>query len=217
MPNDGTPTETPTESDNTVNENEPTSPLPNKEQPEYNDLLARLEKSEATIQALLEERDRLHTQLTASRTESAKIQNDNALLRSSIIDMTRAREPLREESFFITQFNELAADIESWAARETRKPKLEKLSKKETATLLGELGRYGAYGAESARWFGKQSSGFVIDRRNRIALIRHVVAVVLLDRVLDRFVFGMSREFSDFLKGMEMWICMNGTRPLSQG
>lgn len=78
--------------------------------------------------------------------------------------------------------------------------------------MMGELGKYGVSGGESGRWFGKQSSGFVVDRRNRIALIRHVVAVVLVDRVLDRFVFGMSRDFSNFLTGMEMWICMNGTR-----
>jgi hypothetical protein len=78
--------------------------------------------------------------------------------------------------------------------------------------LLAEFPRYGSHGAESVKWFVKQSPGFVVDRRNRIALIRHVIAVVLVDRVLDRFVFGMLWEFSNFLTGMEMWICMNGTK-----
>jgi hypothetical protein len=217
--NDEAPAETPAESDVTLNENEkpklltpPTKAADTKEHPEYKELLELLDKSDAALRALAEERDRLRNQLDHERGESAKYQKDNTLLRSEIVEMTRAREPLREESFFVGQFNEIAADIESWAARETRKAKLEKLSKKETGLLKIEFPKYGPYGVESGKWFGKQSSEFATDRRNRIALIRHAVAVVLVDRVFDRYIFAFSREFTWFFSEMEMSICMNGTK-----
>jgi len=187
---------------------EPVKAIEVKQQPEYKELLERFEQSQATLHAVIEERDRLQTQFANERAESAKYKKDNALLRSEIVEMTRAREPLREESFFIGQFNEMSADIESWAARETRRAPLEKIPKPDMAKLGAEFPKYGPHGIETAKWFSKQNSKFVQDRRNRIALIRHSLAIVLLDRILDLFIFGFPRDLSNNFAGVEKWICM---------
>jgi len=189
---------------------EPVKAIDVKEQPEYKELLERFERSQAALHAVIEERDRLQTQFANERGESAKYKKDNALLRSEIVEMTRAREPLREESFFVGQFNEISADIESWAARETRKATLEKIPKADMAKLAAEFPKYGPHGVETAKWFSKQNSKFFQDRRNRIALIRHCLAIVLLDRVFDPFIFGFSRDLSNHFAGIEKWICMKG-------
>ena len=197
------------------NDDKPGAPIPEpvkaidvKQHPEYKELLERFEQSQATLHAVIEERDRLQTQFANERAESAKYKKDNAMLRSEIVEMTRAREPLREESFFIGQFNEMSADIESWAARETRRAPLEKIPKPDMAKLAAEFPKYGPHGIETAKWFSKQNSKLTQDRRNRIALIRHSIAIVLLDRVLDLFIFGFPTDLSNYFAGVEKWICM---------
>ena len=47
-----------------------------------------------------------------------------------------------------------------------------------------------------------------------IALIRHVIAAVLFEHVLDRFAFGFTRRQSDFFEQMEIDLFATGSPPL---
>ena len=123
--------------------------------------------------------------------------------------MSNAQEPLREEKYYILEFTQLGMDIESWAAKETRTMPSQPLSVTDSTRLVSELRAYGEHGKRAAEWFEHRNKKVFQERRNRIALIRHFVAIVLYDQVFDQFAFGFERAYSQYLRNIENQLCRN--------
>lgn len=186
--------------------------------PDYNELLDRcnaaerkLADGERKMNDLLQQVEKLKRRLAEEADKSRLTQNDNIILRAQIADMSNAQEPLREEDYYIAEFSQIRSDIESWAAKETRTMPKQPLSEKNIPSLVSRLRTLGEHGMAAAQWISKKETNFFQQRRNRIALIRLVAAVVLFDKVFDLFSFGMTREDSEFFKGIEKDLCLTGT------
>jgi hypothetical protein len=163
-----------------------------------------------TSRALREQCEALQRQLDQKSKEFLTVQRDNVLLRAQISDMTNAQDPLREENYYIREFAQLATTVETMAAKETHKMSKKPLSDSDSLQLVSTLRTYGDSGIRAAEWFGNQDRKYFQERRNRIALIRHIIAIVLFDAIFDRFAFGLEREYSEYFKSIENELCGNG-------
>ena len=145
------------------------------------------------------------------------LEKDNDLLRAQIADMSNAQEPLREEKYYVFEFRQIGMDIEFWAAKRLRTMPTKSLSNTDSRVIVSELRNCGEYGETASKWFdGKDIKQFK-ERRNLIVMIRHVVAVVLYDRVFAQFIFGFSRRTSVYFDEVEKRICLNGFRHVYRG
>jgi hypothetical protein len=154
--------------------------------------------------------DQTHQQLIKESNARTALAKDNRLLRSQITEMSSAQEPLREEQYYILEFTQIRMDIESWAAKETRNMPKQTLSEQECAQLVQSLSACGETGINAAEWFQRRDRRGWQDRRSRICLIRHFVAVVLFGHVFERFAFSFDRTWSKYFSDMEKLICKNG-------
>jgi hypothetical protein len=149
-------------------------------------------------------------QLVGESNSRATLTKDNYLLRAQITEMSSAQEPLRDEQFYILEFNQIRMDVESWAAKETRTMPKQFLPEPASSQLFSLLKTYGETGSNVAEWFRHKDRRFFQERRNQIALIRHLIAVVLFDQVFDRFAFGFDRNYSKYFIDIEKLICKHG-------
>jgi hypothetical protein len=166
--------------------------------------------AERKVNELRQEYEKVQQQLVLEANNCLSLKKDNTLLRAQIADMSGAQEPLREEKYYILEFSQIGMDIDSWAAKETRTMSKQPLSESDSLQLLSSLHTCGAHGTKAAEWFGGKDKRFFEERRNRIALIRHVTAIVLFDRVFDRFALALKPEFSEYLKSIEKELCTTG-------
>ena len=137
------------------------------------------------------------------------LDKDNDLLRSQIATMGSAQEPVHEEDFYILNFNQINHDIDSWTAKETRN-KPTPFTDETVETFITGIKVIGMLTPLSIETLKVELRHFHEDRRLRIALIRHVIAVVLFNTVLDRFAFGLNRESSDYFKFIESQLYRQG-------
>ena len=184
---------------------------------EYNRLLDSHKAAESAAATTTRQLRDLRVDLDLAKQRLAEESNtrlaltkDNHLLRSQITEMSIAQEPLREEQYYILEFTQLRMDIESWAARETRNMTNQMPSDQEYAQILQVLRNCGETGTNAAEWFQRIHRKTWQDRRSKIGLIRHFVAVVLFDHVFERFAFGFDRGWSKYFTEMEKLICKNG-------
>jgi hypothetical protein len=154
--------------------------------------------------------EQVQYQLTGESNSRAALTKDNYLLRSQIAEMSSAQEPLRDEQYYILEFTQIRSDIESWAAKETRTTTKPFLSETASLQLISHLKTYGETGSNAAEWFQHKERKFFQERRNQIALIRHLIAVVLFDQVFNRFAFGFDRNYSTYFTDVEKLICKQG-------
>ena len=185
---------------------------------EYNRLRVRVNAAEAaaatTSRQLRDHRvglDQTKQQLTEESNTRLALAKDNHLLRSQISEMSIAQEPLRGEQYYVLEFTQLRMDIESWAAKETRNMTKQMLSDQEYSQILQLISSCGETGRNAAEWFQRIHRRTWQDRRIKIGLVRHFVAVVLFDHVFERFTFGFDRVWSKYFTDMEKLICRNGS------
>jgi hypothetical protein len=144
------------------------------------------------------------------RDKCSALEKDNDQLRNQIASMSSAQEPLREEEYYILQFNQIKIDIDSWVAKETRSKPTEPLSDETRNMISSALAGLGRHGSHSADNIMPQIQMFYGDRRRRIALIRHIIAIVLFEKIFSRFVFGLNHNSSEYLSYIESQIYSSG-------
>jgi hypothetical protein len=166
--------------------------------------------SERKLNETLQESQKLRQHLAHESNGRLALQKDNSLLRAQITDMSSAQEPVHEEKYYVLEFNQIRTEAESWAARETRAMPKQPLSETESFQIASVLQTCGEVGEKAARWLQGKDRMFFQERRNRITLIRHVIAVVLFDGIFDRFAFGLERELSECFKNIEKGLCSHG-------
>lgn len=183
---------------------------------EFNSLVDRFKatdlkrmEAESTLNEVRQENKRLQQELAHEADARVALKNDNVLLRAQIAEMTSAQEPLREEKYYVLEFCQIGMDIDSWAAKETRTMSKKPLSEADWRQLFSELYKSGEHGRKAAEGFEAKNKIFQ-ERRNRIVLIRHVIAVILFDRIFDVFTFGFKRDYAEYFKDIEAQLCRNG-------
>jgi hypothetical protein len=183
---------------------------------DYNSLVDRFNaidlkrmETERTLNEVHQENMRLQQELAYERDTRVALKNDNVLLRAQIADMSSGQEPLREENYYVLEFRQIGMDVDSWAAKETRTMSKKPLSEADCKQLFSELYKSGEHGRKAAEGFEAKTKLFQ-ERRNRIVLIRHVIAIILFDRIFDVFTFGFKRDYADYFKDIEAQLCRNG-------
>ena len=166
-------------------------------------------EAERTLNEVRQENVRLQQGLAHETDNCVALKKDNVLLRAQIAEMSSAQEPLREEKYYVLEFCQIGMDVDSWAAKETRTMSKKPLSEADCNQLFSELYKSGEHGKKAAEGFEAKTKIFQ-ERRNRIVLIRHVIAVILFDRIFDVFTFGLKREYAEYFKHIEAQICRNG-------
>jgi hypothetical protein len=131
------------------------------------------------------------------------IQKDNETLREYITSMSKAQEPIRGEDFYVQLFEELRGHIQSWMAKNSKLNAKETLAEGVQSEVVGFLDKCGAHGVITAKRFGGQVRELWTNRRTRVPLLRHIVALFLFEMVFDRFAFGHDRAASEYLKWIE--------------
>ena len=152
----------------------------------------------------------LKQELVRVRGKCAILEKDNEQLRSHIASMSSAQEPLHEEDFYILNFNQIRMDIESWIAKETRAKPNGLFPEASQSAILSALSIWGEQGKIAAEKLKGDLQAFYDDRRTRIVLIRHLVALALYDAILSRFAFGLPRDSSDYFHEIEKQIFTEG-------
>jgi hypothetical protein len=141
------------------------------------------------------------------------LEKDNDLLRGQIIKMSSAQEPIHEEEWFILQFGQIGMEIDSWAAKETRGKLVEPLSAADHQWLVERLTSFGRVGKMTVEMLGSRLADMYQDRRKKITLIRHIVAILLCEDVFQPFSFGLGPEKSEYCKQIEIDLCLRGSNP----
>jgi len=153
----------------------------------------------------------MYQKLEKSEERCLLLEEDNNLLREQITTMTSTQEPIREEYWFILQFDHIGMEIESWVAKQTAATPAERIPKADREQLVRQISSWGEIGRNSAEFIQGQLKDPYRNRRKKIALIRHIIAIFLFDHVFDRFAFGMSAERSAYFKALETHIYHNGS------
>jgi hypothetical protein len=143
------------------------------------------------------------------------IQKDNESLREYITSMSKAQEPIRGEEFYVQLFEELRGHIQSWMAKNSKLNAKETLEETVPSEVSGFLEKCGAHGVFTAQRFGGEIRELWTDRKTRVPLLRHVVALFLFETVFDRFAFGHDRAASEYLKWIEGDLFRQGTIHIS--
>jgi chromosome segregation ATPase len=137
---------------------------------------------------------------------------DNEELRRQIAQLSNAQDSIHEEEFYIREFDKMGMEINSWVAKETSNMSKESLSSSSKERILSFIKQYGMHGSVSAiKSLVSANSIWNSNRRDRITLIRHILAIFLFDNVFDRFSFGLEREMSEYFKRIEKDIWDKGS------
>ena len=128
-------------------------------------------------------------------------------------NMSSAQEPIHEEEWLILQFCQIGMDIDSWAAKETRGKPAEPLSAADHQWLVERLTSLGRVGRKTVEMLGSRLADMYQDRRKKITLIRHIVAILLCEDVFEPFAFGLSPNKSAYFKKIEIDLCLHGSNP----
>lgn len=180
------------------------------------------------------ERERAyHAQVEHARSEMTKIQQinaqrdqdyqnllgivqglktDNEAFRAQIFSMGSGRGPLREENHYIHNFESLKTAIDQGVLKLSRANSAATTPPPE---ILATISKLGEHGERSAAYFSKSKyhtlPALYSQSQWRLAVIRHVVALFLIDRVFEPYVFGVSQEFSKGLKCIENDVLERGS------
>lgn len=183
----------------------------------YSSLMAKeteYKEKERNLRVKIKQLESEYSRIESAHTLLAKrcqdLDKDNDILRSRIATMCTAEEPVHEENFYALKFIQINHDIESWTAKETRE-KPAPLTAENLETVISGVNVLGSLTPSSIETLKVELLHFHEDRRLRIALIRHIIAVLLFDGILDRYAYGLNRQSSNYFKFIESHICNRGT------
>jgi hypothetical protein len=136
-----------------------------------------------------------------SRDERITItEQDNIQLRQCIHRMSKPQEPLRSEDSYIDHFQDLKNQIESWVAGHSKQNANVLLERRTQNSVLAKLEQLGTYGIHTTESFRSSLGQWYTNKRTRIPLIRHIIALFLFGRVFNPFAFGLKcQDSSDHL------------------
>jgi len=160
-------------------------------------------KHESQAQTLEE----LVSKLMSSRIE---LEKEKEGLRSIIANIKQPETQIRSDDYYIKKLERLNRDIQSLMAnlfvgRELTMSKQNGEEVIQNIRDINEVGRRTATILQNSLWARHWN-----DSRKRVAFTRHISALLLYEYVFGRLVFGLHREESTWLKGIENSIIAQG-------
>jgi len=132
------------------------------------------------------------------------LEMDNEKLRWVIANQSSARQPLRDEAYYKTEFDVLNGKIQNWAAAQSKKAKLEDFTTTSQQFILTQVSKLqDASGIESAELVKTYLATLYGTRPTRIVLIRHLISLYLYATVLKLYAFGFDEEWSAYFENIE--------------
>ena len=176
----------------------------------------------------IEEHDKveaLHRQLEDRRREIESIskmavdyQTQNEEFRTQIFALGTGRGPLKDEEFYTSTFEELKCLVEKEIVKLSKAHANLVFAEQEQGELLQRISEIGSCGQKCAEFLKTEKYSLqklFSQGQWRHPLLRHIVAWFLLERVFNPFAFGISQEFSEGLKCVEMDVISRGCTPSS--
>ena len=170
-----------------------------------------LNVSRDTVQKLQDQNLDLQHDVKVLDERARVLEKDNDLLRGQISNMTSAQEPVHGEDWFVKQFTLLGGTVQSWVARETKRSRTDQLSVAEKQALVGEMEDCGEMGRNVAKMLGHHLDEMCQSRGGKILLIRHIVAVLLIEQVLNRYCFGIPPKECNIFECIEEDLWTHGS------
>lgn len=134
------------------------------------------------------------------------LQLQNEEFRAQIFAMGTGGGPLNDEEFYSTNWEELKCLVEKQIVKLSKAQVKQTLPEAEQTKILHRLSKLGPRGVKCADFLrsdGHSLQKLYNENHWRHSLLRHIVALFLLDRVFEPFAFGISQELSDGLKFVE--------------
>jgi myosin heavy subunit len=171
------------------------------------------EREKEWVERLQRQNENLKQQCEAVTKWAQELQAHNEEFRTQVVSMEKGRGPIRDEHFYIQSFEGLKRLIEQRVLKLSQTHNNHSLSEPVQADILKRISELGPHGKSSAEVL--KSEHHALQKlynvsRWRHSLIRHIVALYLLDRVFQPFAFGLSQEFSDGLKSIETDVMSRG-------
>jgi hypothetical protein len=137
------------------------------------------------------------------RADVVGLRSDNDELRKYIAQRGAERQQsLQNEQYYIQQFQELKSIIEMWIAKQSKSSATKELSQSNEIELLKFLTSHGKSGKMSAEFLKTKPQlcqKLYANIRSRIQLLRHIMAVFLIDQIFEPFATGMPSSLSQAL------------------
>lgn len=158
------------------------------------------------VQKLQQHCDLVEKKLLGFQERCEALENDNEQLRAYIATMRNAQGPILDEGYYSRGFDGLRREIDSWVAKQYKKNANQSLSDDAPSVIVRIVSLFGDHGLACSHFLQSEEYSIQMlynERRTRIPLIRHVIAIILFDQVFDRFAFGLTRDSSDYTQSIE--------------
>ena len=133
--------------------------------------------------------------LKSLRADLIALRSDNDELRKYVAQKeTEQQNSLRNQQYYIQQFQELKAVMEMWIVKHSKSSAAKELSRSQETELLKLLTSLGKSGKKSAEFLNTKPQLFqnlYANTRSRILLVRHIIAVFLIDQIFEPFAAGL--------------------------
>jgi hypothetical protein len=151
----------------------------------------------------------LNQEVTAHKTQIKAMEHDNEQLRGYIATMRSAQDPICDEDHYVRGFEGLRRNIDSWVAKQYKlnsKQALRDSCAYEIVELISRLGEHGAKAGNTLQGGKYSIRSLYRERRTRIPLIRHIIAIHLFHEIFYPFAFGLPAESDHYSKSLEQGI-----------
>jgi hypothetical protein len=160
----------------------------------------------------------LSQELQKLKVENLNIRTDNEELRAQLVSLQKWHGPLEGEEYYTELFKALNSEIGGAIAGQVKKVSRQtQLEVPEWEILSTRIAELGNAGVASVNFLNSAGSN-VIDLlfssgASRIAFIRHIISLLLYERVFEPFAFGLSGPFSETLKVIQQKSILQGAPP----
>lgn len=136
----------------------------------------------------------------------SSLKKDNNNLRGHIASMSGAKQPIHDEQYYIGCFEELRNLIEGWCVQQSKVNEGDVWTERMKLIVLDVLEFEGEKILET---LAPKVNEFA-ERRMKITVIRHLIAVAVFHGVLCPYIFGLSREKIYYFRLLEEYLQFQG-------
>ena len=162
-----------------------------------------LQQNAKEHQASLQHREKHITSLARQNTQ---LKQENTALLCSISKGNNAMGPVNAETYYVDEFDSLNHLIQSSVARMFKKScnvELSSDASSKVRTLLASFNPCGTRTLEMLESYDQDIAALHESAVPRMALVRHLIALVLWDKILRQFAFGLDPATNKNLRAIE--------------
>ena len=154
-----------------------------------------------------------NTQRRTLLTKNRELETLRQELHSQMFTKGMNKNPQQVDDYYVKGFDRLRYSIEDRIGGLAFDNAEQALTETGAAQLLKYLRQLGPHGENSCEAFRSLLSHLYEDDEFRILLVRHVVALFLLHRIFEPFVFGIQPKISNLLCRIKDDLKYNGNQP----